>query len=148
MKRPAFLTRQFWSFLFRRVRRAFSSGDSQPAPMVSALDAHKMDPDAEEQLSWVSASVPIKPADGVQIIEINVWTEGVRKCAEHCWHRVATKQSHQAALKLSHGSEHSDYACCRCTNGLCHTGTRSAWLDNHPLTRYHKREPIVRRAGK
>jgi len=159
-----FLTKKFWLDLFwppppappKPVWESPAIVDHAPAveavvtstSIVDLPPPHEMDPDVEGSLTWVAASVPVKPSDGVDLIELNVWTEGARKCAEHCWHGIVLKQSHRAALALSHGVEHSDYRCCRCAHGLCHTGTRSSWLDKHPLTRYHKRVSIpVRKPG-
>lgn len=141
MTRPSFLTGKFWSNLASRAWNGLHRG-LPPAPMLARVrDAHKLDPESEEKLAWLSTQAPLKTADGSELLELSIWTEGARKCAEHCWHPLHTKPSHREALKLKPGSEHGDYACCLCTHGLCHIGTRAAWLDQHPLTRNHKRVP-------
>jgi hypothetical protein len=136
------LTRSFWVNILARAFRRPSSW-----PLVSRVrDIHRLDPDSEAKLAWVSAQPPLKSSSGADILEINVWTEGEAKCAEHCWHPLETKPSHRAALVS--GAEHSDYCCCRCTHGLCHTGTRAAWLDQHPLAHNHRREPSAFRRAR
>ncbi len=141
----ALITKAFWSNLFRRSLRGLRRGQA-PVPMLARVrDAHKLDPESERQLAWVSTLPPLKKSDGSEILELSVWTEGSKKCAEHCWHPLHTKPSHREALKLKPGAEHGDYACCLCTHGLCHVGTRAAWLAEHPLTKNHRRVPLFPR---
>lgn len=113
------------------------------APPVKPKPVHeKLDPASAAQLEWISTSPIVRPSDRVSVLELNIWTEGDRKCAEHCWHRLPNNGVHARSVKIPPAGEHGDYSCCRCTHGLCHVGTRGDWLSTHPLTKNHRRRVL------
>ena len=64
----------------------------------------------------------IKMVDGVELVSLEVWTDGKKPCDEHKYHKVRAMNSHKGAIARSLGkAEHLDYTCSKCTHGLCVT---------------------------
>lgn len=75
-----------------------------------------MRPKVEDSLTHALSSV--RGSKGVEIVSLEVWSEGPRPCKEHCWHPVLTSMKHKIAAG-ERPESHEDFTCCRCTHGLC-----------------------------
>lgn len=55
----------------------------------------------------------------IQILGMDVWTEGETPCKKHCYHDQPVSPKHIKDLGLKRGEYHADLVCCNCTHGAC-----------------------------